>query len=294
MSGRLCSMTGIGEAAGELSPRFFARVKVWSVNSRGLEVSVRFSPRWELPELDLSLRRLVGETLARGRVTVSVSLERRSAQGALVLHWEVCQALLEALAAKPPELSLAPLTFGDLATLPGFVEVPEQALEPEEVQVLLELARRGLAQLQESRAREAALLVPALKAELENVDGFVRFLRKEGEALRPLLVARLRARLGELLGGAVDETRLLQEAALLAERADVAEEANRLAAHLQHFCALLAEGGPVGRKLDFLVQEMLREVNTAGSKLRDVGAGERVVEAKAALERLREQIANLE
>jgi uncharacterized protein (TIGR00255 family) len=97
-----------------------------------------------------------------------------------------------------------------------------------------------------------------------------------------------------LAGTEVSQDRVLQEAAIAAERADVAEEVQRLAAHLTHLRALLAEGGAVGKKLDFLLQEVLREVNTAASKCREVGMGERVVGAKAALEKLREQCANLE
>ncbi len=108
-------------------------------------------------------------------------------------------------------------------------------------------------------------------------------------------MARLSDRLATLLDGTeVSQDRLLQEAAVAADRADVAEEVQRLAAHLDHFERLLGQGGPVGKKIDFLLQELLREVNTAGSKCREAGMGERVVEAKAALEKLREQCANLE
>jgi len=292
--GKLASMTGVAEVRGELSPRLSARVKVWSVNARGLEAAVRITPRGDYPELELALRRAVGEKLARGRVTVAVELSFASSEGYFQLHWEVAQTLAAQLAAKPAELPLAPLSFGELASLPGFLEVAAGELAEEEREKLLTLVLEALEQLRQAREQEAAYLLPAIQQDLAQLADFVAFLGAEGAKVRQVLLERLRQRMAELVGEGVDEARLLQEVAFAAEKADVAEEKNRLAAHLALFRKLLAKGGAVGRKLDFLVQEMLREVNTAGSKLREAGVGEQVVEAKAALERLREQIANLE
>jgi len=291
---KLASMTGIAELQGELSPRVGVRVKVWSVNARGLEPVVRILPKGDYPELELALRKVVGDKVARGRVNVVCQLTFASAESYFQLNWDVASALAAQLAAKPSELPLASLTFADLVSLPGFLEPSVAQLTEEERQKLINIVQRALEELHQSRTQEASYLGPWILQELEQLDRFVAFLAQEGAALRQVLLERLRQRMAELLGEGVDEARLLQEAAFAAEKADVAEEKNRLAAHLAHFRKLLAEGGAVGRKLDFLVQEMLREVNTAGSKLREAGVGERVVEAKAALERLREQIANLE
>lgn len=294
MNGKLYSMTGLGEAAGAVSPRLSARVRVWSVNARSLEVNVRISPRGDHPELELALRKLVSGSLSRGRVNLVLELKRSDWQELVRFNWEVAQAVALQLAARPAGLELAPLKLGELLSIPGFVEASDEGLAPEEQEGILGLTEKALAELAESRAREAELLLPSVVKELEVVEAFAGFLAREGEGLRQTLYQRLAQRMASLLVEGVDEQRLSQEAALLAERWDVAEEQSRLAAHVAHFRRLLAEGGAVGRKLDFLVQEMLREVNTAGSKLREVEVGERVVEAKAAVGRLREQCANFE
>lgn len=294
MNGRLSSMTGFGEAGGQVSPRLSVRVRVWSVNARGLEVNLRIVPRGDYPELELALRKLVSRSVSRGRINVVVELKRSDWQELVRFNWEVAQGVVQQLAARPAGLELAPLQLGELFAIPGFVEASEEGLTLEEQEGVLGLAGRALAQLAESRAREGELLVPSVVAELEAVAAFAGFLAREGEGLRQALYQRLAERVTSLLGEGVEEARLVQEAALLAERSDVAEEQSRLAAHVAHFRRLLAEGGPVGRKLDFLVQEMLREINTAGAKLREAGVGEKVVEAKAAVERLREQCANFE
>lgn len=287
-------MTGMGEASGELSSRFAARVRVWSVNSKGLEVTIKISPKNDYPELELDLRKLAAESLRRGRVTILVDLKALGTEKSLRYNWDLVQQLQSQLAKVEIGSALGPLTFRDLLGLPGFCELLETDLEEEEQQELLQLVKQALEGLAESRAREGSLLLPALKAELEKLGEFVDFLESQAKNLRAALLARLRQRLEEVLEKFPDEQRLAQEAAILAERADVTEEKTRLAAHLQYFEEILAQGGAVGRKLDFLVQEMLREVNTVGSKLREVAVAEQVVETKASLERLREQVANLE
>lgn len=292
--GKLYSMTGLGEAAGAVSPRLSARVRVWSVNSRGLEVNLRVLPRGDYPELELACRREVGERVSRGRVHLVVELKRSDWQEMVRFNWEVAAALAAQLAARPQGLELAPLHLGELLSIPGFVEASDEALTPQEQEGLLGLVRAALGELAAARAREGELLLPFLEKELVVIEGFAAYLAREGEGLRQALYRRLSERMASLLAEGLDQERLAQEAALLAERSDVAEEQSRLSAHVAHCRRLLAEGGAVGRKLDFLVQEMLREINTAGSKLREVGVGEKVVEAKAAVERLREQCANLE
>ncbi|MGQ9495638.1 MAG: YicC/YloC family endoribonuclease [Thermoanaerobaculaceae bacterium] len=292
--GRIFSMTGLGEASGALSPRFAARVRVWSVNSKGLEVAIKISPKNDYPELELALRKMLATSCNRGKVTLLVDVQALGRERGLRCNWDLVRELQVQIAQAEPSFALGPLTFRDLLGIPGFFELPETELDQEEQQALLQLVGHALDELAESRAREALLLLPALEAELHKLREFVDFLESRAEFVRAALFAKLRQRLGELLEKIPDEQRLAQEAAILAERADVTEEKTRLAAHLKHFGEILGPGGPVGRKLDFLVQEMLREVNTAGSKLREVGVAEQVVEAKASLERLREQVANLE
>jgi uncharacterized protein (TIGR00255 family) len=229
------------------------------------------------------------------QVTVDLALLARAAAG-LVLHWEVAELLVAALAQRPAGIELAPLELRDLLALPGFAEGGgELALTPEEQQALLALVGQARDGLVAVREREAAALLPQVAGEIALLTSFRGWLAEVNDQVRTSLMARLKERLASLLDGSeVSQDRLLQEAAVAADRADVAEEVQRLAAHLDHFERLLAQGGPAGKKIDFLLQELLREVNTAGSKCREAGMGERVVEAKAALEKLREQCANLE
>ena len=297
MAGVLRSMTGFGQAQGELSPRLAAQVRVTSLNSRFLEVTLRTHPRIETGELEAALRPLLSERVARGRVQTVVELRSTAREVAgLVLHWEVASSLLEALGQRPKGLELAPLTLRDLLALPGFAEGGgELTLTAEEQKTLLGLVSEARDALVSVREREAAALLPQIEGEVAELESFQRWLVGVNSELREVLFARLRERLATALEGMeIDRDRLLQEAALAADRSDVAEEVQRLAAHLTHLRGLLVEGGAVGKKLDFLLQEVLREVNTAASKCREVGMGERVVGAKAALEKLREQCANLE
>jgi uncharacterized protein (TIGR00255 family) len=296
MSGTLRSMTGFGQARGELSGRWAAQVKLASVNGRFLDVVVRTAPRFDTTEMEPAIRAVLAERLARGRVVATVELQARPGAGVgPTFRWEAAQALAASLAARPAGIELAPLQLRDLLAVPGFVEGGETALDDGERARLLDLLAVARDALAAAREREALALRPQLEAETARLAEFALWLRATGGRLRDVLLGRMRERLATLLEGrAVAEERLLQEAALLADRADTAEEVERLDAHLDHLRRLLAEGGAVGKKLDFLLQELLREVNTAASKCREAGMGERVVEAKAALERLREQAANLE
>lgn len=297
MANVLRSMTGFGQAQGELSPRLAAQVRVTSLNSRFLEVTLRTHPRTETAELEGALRPLLSEKVARGRVQTVVELRPTAREVAgLVLHWEVASSLLQALEQRPKGLDLAPLTLRDLLALPGFAEGGgELALTAEEHKALLGLVSEARDELVSVREREAAALLPQIEGDVAELESFSRWLAGVNGQLRESLFIRLRERLTAALEGMeVNQERLVQEAAIAADRADVAEEVQRLEAHLTHLRGLLAEGGSVGKKLDFLLQEVLREVNTAASKCREVGVGERVVGAKAALEKLREQCANLE
>jgi uncharacterized protein (TIGR00255 family) len=297
MAGVLRSMTGFGQAQGDLSPRLTVQVRLTTVNARFLEVSLRTHPRMETTELEVAMRPVLAERLSRGRVHAVMEWRAIASESpSLVFHWEVASGLLGALAERPTELELAPLTLRDLLALPGFVEgTGDVSLSPDEQQAFLALVAAAADGAVAAREREAAALRPQIEGEVAELETFQRWLAEVNGKLRETLLERLRARLAGLLNGMdVDQDRLLQEAAIAAERADVAEEVQRLAAHLAHLRDLLAKGGAVGKKLDFLLQEMLREVNTAASKCREVGVGERVVGAKAALDKLREQCANLE
>ncbi|MEW6338049.1 MAG: YicC family protein [Acidobacteriota bacterium] len=297
MNAPLRSMTGFGEARGPLSERIDAIVRLTTVNARFLEVAVRTTPRIELAELEPMVKSVLGAGLVRGRAQLAVEL-RAAASGpaAFRFRWDVAQALAAELANRPAGLEVAPLSLRDLLQLPGFAEGMGE-LEPtaEERERLLALVAEARDRVVADREQEARALKPQIDREVAALGEFAAWLRSVNAQISAQLLGKLKERLARLLEGAeVSEERLVAEAGVLADRADVSEEVQRLEAHLTHLTSLLNAGGPVGKKLDFLLQELLREVNTAGSKCRDAGMGERVVAAKASLEKLREQFANLE
>ncbi len=296
MGAHLRSMTGFGEARGELSERRLAEVRLSSVNGRFLELQIRTQPRFDTAELEPAIRAVLAEQLQRGRVSVAITMQRVSGQAAgLGWHWEVLEELQRELARCPAGIALAPLSLRDLLAVPGFVADAADEIDEEERAALLQLVARARDALVVAREQEGAALQPVLADDLGVLAEFGAWLAGVNSAVRETLLGRLRARLAEVLPpGVVEEERLLVEAAIAADRADVSEEVQRIASHLQQARRLLAGGGAVGKRLEFLLQELVREVNTAASKCREVGMGERVVEAKAALERLREQVVNLE
>ncbi len=294
------SMTGFGRARGELSDRFHASLVVRAVNHRYLDVQVRINLRDELPEVETLVRAEVSERLNRGRVSVQVNLLRTTpAPAEILVDGAGVRHVLEQLAAlQLPEGTARPVQLSDVLAIPGLVSVSGEELlltEPEAA-ALAGLTEAAVAELLAMRQYEGARLLSQIRAELDRVEEFLAWIEPQAEGIRQRLLDKLRRRLTELLGPdtAVEPQRLLQEAALLADRADVAEELVRLRGHVDQLRRRLGEGGVVGRALDFLCQEMHRELNTLGSKFREVGLAEQLVDAKTAVERIREQVQNLE
>jgi uncharacterized protein (TIGR00255 family) len=296
----LASMTGFGRARGTISPRFAASVVVRSVNHRYLDVQVRTNLREETPELEAAVRSVVTEAAERGRVTVQLTLERTepAATAVMIDSRAVTSALAQLRRLEEEQGGPQTVELRDVLSLPGLVTVTgaETVLEAEEIEALGAVVREATRAFAAMRLEEGARLRGQLANELERLGTFADGLEPELEDIRKRLLARLSERVGRLAGGevAIDPDRLAQEAAILADRADVTEEVVRLRSHLTAFAERLAKGGAVGRTLDFLCQEIHRELNTLGSKCREVGLAEQVVEAKTATERLREQVQNLE
>lgn len=296
----LASMTGFGRARGSLSPRFSVSVVIRSVNHRYLDVQVRTNLREETPEVDAAVRSVVADAVERGRVSVQVSLERTepAATSVMVDGKAVTSALEQLRRIEEAEGGPQTVELRDVLVLPGLVTVTgeETLLESEEIEALERVVRDAVGRFVAMRREEGLRLVAQLEAELSRVAEFLDGLEPELEDIRANILARLRERVERLLAPDVpaDPERVVQEAALLADRSDVSEEVVRLRSHLEAFQSRLAAVGPVGRALDFLCQEIHRELNTLGSKCREVGMAERLVEAKTATERLREQVQNLE
>ncbi|HEX9307777.1 MAG TPA: YicC/YloC family endoribonuclease [Anaeromyxobacter sp.] len=288
------SMTGFGSGRGSAAGEELD-LEVRSVNHKFCEVKVRL-PR-ELAALELDASKMVRERLARGGVDVSV---RRSGPAAAVAP-RVDVALAEAYARAYEELRArlglaGAVTLADVATAEGVVRLDERAIDLEAAREALRSALgAALDALVSMRGREGEALARDLAGRLDVVEGLVA----RAADLVPQVIEHHRARLAERVqeltrGIALDPARLAQEVALFADRTDVTEEVTRLRSHLAQARALLGGGEPAGRKLDFIVQEMHREVNTIGSKSQSAEIAALVVSAKAEVERLREQVQNVE
>jgi uncharacterized protein (TIGR00255 family) len=291
----LKSMTGFGTGRSRAGDEEIS-VEVRAVNHKHLEVKARL-PR-ELSALESSVLKAVRHRCVRGAVDVAVRRSTSTLSGAVpMVDAAMARAWREALrtVARAADIADTP-TAAQIAGQPGVVRMEEPVTDLALAEAALEKAlAEALDGLVAARIREGKALEADLSARLERV----ATLSSEVAEMAPRTVetyrARLQERVADLLEGApVDEARLVQEVALFAERTDVAEEATRLQAHLAAFRGFLASSEPAGRKMDFLVQEMHREVNTTGSKSQSTEISTRIVELKAELERIREQVQNIE
>jgi len=297
------SMTGYAQARGELHG-WATRVSVKSVNHRFLDLKLRIPEGFDLYEL--RLRQIVRDRIHRGHVEVTVSVEPGKSAPVQV-NRDIVQAYLRAAEALRQETKAATdMDVVALLRLPGVITgvtsaVPETEEEQEKLgQSLDSCLREALSKLDDMRRAEGKHLVEELRARLAKVGQDSEKVRELAATLRPAFSRRLDAKLKELLGGAgIDPARLAQEAALLAERSDISEELDRLRSHLQQFGKLLDGAGELGKKLDFLLQEMHREANTMLSKTPGVESEALAItglalEIKAEIEKLREQVQNIE
>lgn len=293
------SMTAYGRGEVE-TPKQKWVVELKSVNHRFLELSLNLPRRlWSLED---RFRKLIKSRVARGRVDMQLSwetLEEKSLtlrldKGMVAGVRDVLEQI-RLVGSTPESLKLEHfLHFSDLLVAK---EQTNQDLEVEETwEAVSQAVNQALDRLEEMRLAEGAALAADLAAHLEDIRREVSRIVVQAPRLPELWREKVANRLSELFpeGSPVDETRLAQEVALMAERRDVAEELARLESHLAQFQQTLVSQGQVGRKQEFLLQEMLREVNTIGSKSGDLGISQAVLEIKGSLERLREQVQNIE
>jgi uncharacterized protein (TIGR00255 family) len=289
------SMTGFGRGETTGRGRSYT-VEVQSVNHRFLEVRCRLPRR--LAGLEPRFQRAVQQRFSRGHVEMSVQekdLEGRSRT--LKVDLPLARQYVEVLRGLQQEMNLpGQVTLEMLATQRDLISVEESEENLEEAWADLEPALVGaLDALASMRGQEGVALVVALRRDLDEIEGVLSRVVGRTSDLVTAHRNRLRERVAELLDGRqADPLRLEQEVAILAERGDVAEECDRLRSHLAQFAETLNQTGPQGRRLDFLLQEMNREANTIGSKAADASLAQEVVGLKTAIERLREQVQNME
>lgn len=289
------SMTGYGRGTASLDGRELT-IELKSVNNRFLDIGMKL-PR-QLSFLEDSLRKLLNDSLSRGHVDVFVNYRNLRSDAKTV---RVDEALLQAYLTSARESAKAldlvdDLTLSKALTLPDVTTILPA---DEDQQALTELGRTAMTMaidgLKAMRFKEGKRLKADLSARMDTMTGYAAAIEQRAPAVAEEYRAKLTARIEELLGETeVDRARLATEVAIFADRAAIDEEIVRLNTHLIHFSELLEANEPVGRKMDFLVQEMNRECNTIGSKANDAELTSIVLLSKAEIEKLREQIQNIE
>jgi uncharacterized protein (TIGR00255 family) len=291
-------MTGFGADEGRHGAASW-RWDVRSVNGKGLDVRLRLAPGHEA--LEPRLRERTGARLTRGNVSVSLNVTRDGGGGGELSINETALAqvlgLAERLSARG---NFAPMSVEGLLALRGVIELAEgeedQAAIDARHAAMLASFDRALDQLVASRLAEGRRLAPVIEEQLTSIASLVEVIAASPARSPDAIRARLKEHVSRLLetGTPLDETRLHQEAALLAVKADVEEELQRLRAHVAAARELMAGGKPAGRRLDFLAQEFNREANTTCSKANDIDTTRAGLALKAVIEQMREQIQNIE
>ncbi|MCP4500425.1 MAG: YicC family protein [Deltaproteobacteria bacterium] len=291
----LQSMTGFGRAQIPF-PQGLLSVELRSVNQKGLDVKVR-APR-DLGPVEVPLQKKVKGVFKRGRVEVTVAIQwDQNDTSQVKLDQDAALSMLQSLQAFAIQHQLDEnIPARDFLRVRELWQAQEAVVDEDATHNALDEAMaKALQELLKSRETEGAALGKVLAGHIDVIEELSTRIEKLSKAAPGLLLTKLKERLEKLTQDTpVDEQRLAQEIALLAERVDTTEETDRLRMHVQHARELLDNGSPVGRKVDFLCQEFLREANTCGSKCQDAQVAHLVVELKTEVERFREQIQNLE
>lgn len=292
------SMTGFGDARLERGGVTYS-LEVRSVNHRYLKAQVRLPD--EFAPLEGGLEEALRGLLQRGSVTVRCSAEGSPASQAGAINQGVLESYLQAVHAaslklgeRPSEFVKPSLDLAGLLSLPGVLRVePLDARLAAAREAFHELLPQACLKLVDMRAREGQALHAELAQLCSVVSSSLEIVRAKAPDVSKLYESRLKSRIEQLLPEA-DPVDIVREVAAYAERCDVNEEISRLGGHVEQFLLGIAEAGPVGRKLDFIAQEMLREANTIASKSPDADLSRAAIEAKAAIDRIKEQVQNVE
>jgi len=293
------SMTGFGRASGALSARYAVAVTSKSVNYRFLEANIRL-PEF-LWELEPAIREIASDTFSRGKIDVSIRAQRTLQPDYNVrINTQIANKIVPQLRSIADELGLgSSFSGGDLLRIPDLlqVEAAESELTEEEREAMMRIVREAFDQMLATRKREGE----SLRIDIVGRVATIRELQKQVAArrddIRDEVLTNHRQRVQEIASAAgvdVSADRIAQETVIMVEKGDVAEELTRLAHHLDEIGKAIDGKEPAGKKLDFLSQEMLREINTIGSKSRSSALRTLVVELKTEVERIREQVQNVE
>jgi uncharacterized protein (TIGR00255 family) len=267
------------------------------VNHRFLDLHFRMPS--ETDALEMKLRRLFKEKLARGHVELSLNIDRDGGDG-FALNKQLVGGYIQAFRTAAAEFSLAAdPDLNVILRIPGALDSGAAPADEQLETAVLAKAEEALQKLNQMREEEGKGIDKELRTRLDHIQKAAASIEKHRKAILQTYAEKLKSRLQELIGTQVDPERILQEAALLVDRSDIQEELVRLDTHVKHFLAMLDQGGELGKKLDFLLQEMNREANTLLSKTSGL-AGEALnitehgLAIKSEIEKVREQVQNIE
>ncbi|MGX1900285.1 YicC/YloC family endoribonuclease [Thermolongibacillus altinsuensis] len=290
----ILSMTGFGRSKKE-NENMSIMVEMKSVNHRFCEISIRMPRQWMM--FEDKIKKVVMEHVSRGRVEVFVTIQGEElVERKLQVDWRLLDEYNEVLTQMCDRFGLQQdVSLLHFLSFPHAMEVIEEPTKNEEiVSLLVDATKEAALQLRSMREQEGKALLDDLLQQLEKIEQCAKRI----EMLAPKVVAqyreRIHKRVSEFLQGTVDENRILTEVAIFAEKIDINEELKRIYSHIEQFRMTVRQQEAVGRKLDFLVQELNREINTIGSKANDHEIAAQVVEMKSALEKIKEQVQNVE
>jgi uncharacterized protein (TIGR00255 family) len=291
------SMTGFGRGAAQ-GEGYSVAVDLKTVNNRFLDVHIRASA--ELSQLEATVRKRVGERLSRGRVDVNISVERTS-EVSYEVNRPLIAGFIQAMREMQKEFGLSgEPDINVLARLPGAMQAARTGVSDEALKGVEQALAQALDELEAMREHEGAALAAEMASRLDEIERHLPVIESLSGEQVDNYRARVNKRISELLARdgleivELDQGRLSQEVAYLADRSDITEETARLRSHVAQFRAALSETTDTGKRLDFLLQEFNREANTVLSKSTDLAIKDAALAIKAAVEKLREQVQNVE
>lgn len=293
----ICSMTGFGQACSEVDGVVYT-VEVRSVNNRYFKAQLRMPDIVAFLEGDIE--RLYRDAIHRGTLNYFLRMKNISGQALFDIDENTLKAYIGRLRGLlDSEDAHSRIDLGSMLSLPGIVQpvIPDEAHLEKMRQVIMTLSQEALEQLKKSRTEEGRTVTADLLKNLDRIEDRLEAIRGRTGVVIDDYHVRLKERVENLLAKAelkLDQDLLAREVAIYAERSDIAEEVSRLTAHLAQFRECCQKGGAVGRRLDFVTQEMLREANTIASKSSDTLINQAVIEIKCAVDRIKEQVQNIE
>jgi uncharacterized protein (TIGR00255 family) len=289
-------MTGFGRAV-VAEQTFAVTVELKTVNNRFLDINLRLSG--DLQHLEAAVKRLIGNRLSRGRVDVNLNYER-TAEINYELNRPMISGYLEAMKTMKDEFSLSgEPDLNVIARLPNVLIAKKDEVDAEFVLGVEKAINSALDDLEKMRENEGRMLKDELAGRIGEIEARVPAIETESDNISEEYRLRLSKRIGEMLSRSdsqieIDQARMAQEIAYLAEKSDISEEIARLKSHLEHFRTIMDEDKDVGKRLDFLTQELNREANTITSKTGNMTVKENALAMKGEIEKIREQVQNVE